>query len=85
MNWFESQMAASSFAKGHGGMSLGQQWALAALLREETKSKSEPSPKPSEKRNSGSLSKETLNFCRIVSLSLAALAAVLWLAVWIVR
>lgn len=33
MDWDNSQMAASAFAKGHGGMSLGQQWGLAALLR----------------------------------------------------
>lgn len=35
MNWNDSQMAASAFAKGHGGMSLGQQWALAAMLRDD--------------------------------------------------
>ncbi len=35
MNWDKSQMAASAFAKGHGGMSLGQQWAFSALLRED--------------------------------------------------
>lgn len=35
MNWNDSQMAASAFAKGHGGMSLGQQWGLAAMLRED--------------------------------------------------
>lgn len=34
MDWDNSQLAASAFAKGHGGMSLGQQWALAAMLRE---------------------------------------------------
>lgn len=28
-------MAASAFAKGHGGLSLGQQWGLAALLRDD--------------------------------------------------
>lgn len=38
MNWFESQMFASAFAKGHGGMSLGQQWGLAAMLRDEKSS-----------------------------------------------
>lgn len=35
MDWDKSQMAASAFAKGHGGMSLGQQWGLAAMLRED--------------------------------------------------
>lgn len=35
MDWDNSQMAASAFAKGHGGMSLGQQWGLAALLRDD--------------------------------------------------
>lgn len=29
-------MAASAFAKGHGGMSLGQQWGLAAMLRDDS-------------------------------------------------
>ena len=38
MNWDESQMAASAFAKGHGGLSLGDQWSLAAMLREGTNS-----------------------------------------------
>ncbi len=33
MNWDDSQLASSAFAKGCGGMSLGQQWGLAALLR----------------------------------------------------
>ena len=33
MNWNDSQMAASAFAKGHGGMSLGQQWGLAGNLQ----------------------------------------------------
>lgn len=33
MNWDDSQLASSAFAKGYGGMSLGQQWGLAALLR----------------------------------------------------
>lgn len=36
MDWDNSQMAASAFAKGHGGMSLGQQWGLAAMLREDS-------------------------------------------------
>ena len=35
MDWDNSQLAASAFAKGHGGMSLGQQWGLAAMLRED--------------------------------------------------
>lgn len=35
MDWDNSQMAASAFAKGHGGLSLGQQWGLAAMLRED--------------------------------------------------
>ncbi len=35
MDWDNSQLAASAFAKGHGGMSLGQQWGLAAMLRDD--------------------------------------------------
>lgn len=35
MDWDNSQLAASTFAKGHGGMSLGQQWGLAAMLRDD--------------------------------------------------
>ena len=35
MDWDNSQLAASAFAKGHGGLSLGQQWGLAALLRDD--------------------------------------------------
>lgn len=38
MDWDNSQMAASAFAKGHGGMSLGQQWGLAAMLRDDDSS-----------------------------------------------
>jgi hypothetical protein len=48
MNWDESQMAAQAFAQGQGGMSLGQQWALAAMLRTDksSKAKKKSSPKP---------------------------------------
>lgn len=35
MDWDNSQLAASAFAKGHGGMSLGQQWGFAAMLRDD--------------------------------------------------
>ena len=45
MDWDNSQLAASAFAKGHGGMSLGQQWALAALLRDDESSKQKKQPK----------------------------------------
>lgn len=45
MNWNDSQMAASAFAKGHGGMPLGQQWGLAAMLREDESSKQKKQPK----------------------------------------
>ncbi len=34
MNWDNSQMASSAIAQGMGGMSLGEQWALAAMLRD---------------------------------------------------
>lgn len=34
MNWDKSQMASSAFARGSGGMSLGEQWSLAAFLRD---------------------------------------------------
>lgn len=40
MKWDESQMASQAFAKGQGGMSLGQQWALAAMLRTDKPSNS---------------------------------------------
>ena len=33
MNWDDSQLASSAFAKGHGGLSLGQRWGLASILR----------------------------------------------------
>jgi hypothetical protein len=48
MNWDESQMASQAFAQGQGGMSLGQQWALAAMLRTDkpSKSKKKSSQKP---------------------------------------
>ena len=48
MNWDESQMASQAFAQGQGGMSLGQQWALAAMLRTDkpSKTKKRSSPKP---------------------------------------
>ena len=45
MDWDNSQLAASAFAKGHGGMSLGQQWALAAMLRDDKSSKQKKQPK----------------------------------------
>lgn len=50
MNWNDSQMAASAFAKGHGGMSLGQQWALAAMLRDDKSSKQKKQPKEKSKK-----------------------------------
>ena len=34
MNWEDSQMISSAVAQGQGGMSPGEQWALAAMLRE---------------------------------------------------
>lgn len=34
MNWADSQMASAAFAQGQGGMSPGEQWALAALMRD---------------------------------------------------
>lgn len=48
MKWDESQMASQAFVKGQGGMSLGQQWALAAMLRTDkpSKTKKKSSPKP---------------------------------------
>lgn len=49
MKWDESQMASQAFAKGQGGMSLGQQWAFAAMLRTDKSSlkpKKKSSPKP---------------------------------------
>ena len=45
MDWDNSQMAASAFAKGHGGLSLGQQWGLAAMLRDDESSKQKKQPK----------------------------------------
>lgn len=45
MNWNDSQMASQAFARGQGGMSLGQQWALAAMMRTEKSSKSRKQPK----------------------------------------
>lgn len=33
MNWDDSQLVSSAFAKGHGGLSLGQRWGLASILR----------------------------------------------------
>lgn len=35
MNWNDSQMVSSAIAQGQGGMSLGEQWALAAMLRDD--------------------------------------------------
>lgn len=34
MNWSDSQMASSAMSQGMGGMSLGEQWALAAFMRD---------------------------------------------------
>ena len=85
MNWFEAQMAASSFAKGYGGMSRGQRWGLAAMLHDSAKSESKPRPESSKKSSSGGHSKEMLVFLRVISLSLAAVAAVLWLAVLLIK
>lgn len=35
MNWADSQMISSAIAQGQGDMSLGEQWALAAMLRDD--------------------------------------------------
>lgn len=35
MNWADSQMISSAIAQGQGGMPLGEQWALAAMLRDD--------------------------------------------------
>ena len=34
MNWEDSQFAAQAFAKSRGDVSLGEQWALASIMRE---------------------------------------------------
>lgn len=85
MNWDESQMAASAFAKGHGGMSLGDQWSLAAMLREGTNSANGSSSSLSHSSKARSLSPGTLKFLRVTLLFLTVLCAVLWIAVWIVK
>ena len=48
MNWDNSQMISSAIAQGQGGMSLGEQWALAAMLR------GDDAPRPKEQRAASS-------------------------------
>lgn len=63
MNWNDSQMASQAFGQGHGGMSLGQQWALAALLRGDDSRASIPNAKNAEKIREIEERSETLARC----------------------
>lgn len=88
MNWDESQMAASAFAKGHGGMSLGDQWSLAAMLREGTSSKCAPTAPTSNSqkdRKPGELSKEAFGVLKATSILLSSFCAIVWLIIWLVK
>ena len=62
MNWDDSQLASSAFAKGHGGLSLGQRWGLASILRGGSKQSTHSSAKSAKKSDVGFKSPHSNNY-----------------------
>ena len=62
MNWDDSQLASSAFAKGHGGLSLGQRWGLASVLRSGGKQSAHSSAKTVKKPDVGFKSPHSSNY-----------------------
>lgn len=88
MNWDESQMAASAFAKGHGGLSLGDQWSLAAMLREGTNSANGSSSSlshSSKAREPDKSSKKSSELTVAVNKLLVAVCAIVWITYLIIK
>ena len=50
MNWEDSHLAAQAFSKSRGDMSLGDQWALASIMREGDSGAGNASAKPAKKK-----------------------------------
>ena len=88
MNWDESQMAASAFAKGHGGLSLGDQWSLAAMLREGTNSANGSSSSPSHSSKAlepDKSSKKSSELIVAFNKVLVAICAIVWITYLIIK
>ena len=82
MNWDESQMAASAFAKGHGGLSLGDQWSLADMLREGTNSANGSSSslsRSSKSRESDKVSKKSSSREVTIGAVLVGICVIEWI------
>ena len=62
MNWDDSQLASSAFAKGRGGLSLGQRWGLASVLRSSGKQSAHNSAKSVKKSDVGFKSPHSNNY-----------------------
>ena len=62
MNWDDYQLAYSAFAKCHGGLSLGQRWGLASVLRSGGKQSTHNSAKSVKKSDVGFKSPHSNNY-----------------------